>query len=308
MRPTSVSLPIIGAVRIGEKVMKNGRLLPEKLDHFKLTTRTRVKKQTVVDERLVKIFGEKPTKLPIYVLGREAGTSLYSYWAVYNAAGVAIARSEDGLQWTVKTLNRKTGVYEKKYVQLKSEDEIAKKFPQAKLRTIFTFGLDFNRQGAGPNELGGVYVLRVSGFHAYRALWGSLTMLGQMFGDLRKQELTLNLFKQTIKSPKGTDTDIYTPYVTSVMKDLGSAGSVGNLNIKDSVEDLGEEDDDSDDPTNLYEPEEIPDSKPTTKKKRKVKSTDEEPLGDFLTDEDLNKSFKKQTKGNKLTNTDEIPF
>lgn len=91
----AVGIGILGKVKIGDKAVseRNGKEYPISLDHFRFTS----DQQSRV-ERMMKLVGEKPTRIPITFHCNDVGYICNQQYELRNSAGQLVARG-DGLSF-----------------------------------------------------------------------------------------------------------------------------------------------------------------------------------------------------------------
>jgi hypothetical protein len=94
IRNSQPELMEVGTIRAGEKIQKNGKVLPSKTSYFIITTKKRKNADNKddpdlgyeIDEEIHKIVGEKPTKLKVRLPCNREDLNLVTYYGKYKSA------------------------------------------------------------------------------------------------------------------------------------------------------------------------------------------------------------------------------
>lgn len=164
----------VGKIKIGEKGKEKvrGHLLPKKWDHFKVSTLLKDDAgRLIMDDKMNEIIGEKCTSLDIVLCYDDLAmnmSSSYSWFAqsklvCMGNGQTAMRRKEDGSKEEIICNPKECTAYKEKKCN-----------PYGRLSVILT----------SANRIGGVYVLRTTGWNSIRNVLSSMAFIRKEAGEI----------------------------------------------------------------------------------------------------------------------------
>jgi len=190
----------MGKIKIGgkgeeRKSQKTGKIyrLPQKLDHFIITTNERNSKgDLIVDEAIMRKLGEKPTELDVMLLYDDIELNSPHYFSYYEGRTCKIRCDGETAQ-----VRREDGSWEEKPCQCQLRDKPLCK-PTGILQVILKEA----------ETTGGVYVFRTHSWHSVNNIVSAMRLIQQITGGiLAGIPLKLKLIPRTMEHDGGTNTN-----------------------------------------------------------------------------------------------------
>ena len=198
-------LPEIGKIKIGNKGetrtgSKGEYRLPQKLDHFIITTNEKDGKDDfIIDSELHAILGDEPKELKIRLLYNEPELNFYTRYSIFQGNKCICEGDGEDFYW----LNEATGEMEAGKVPVKQLDPNYKGKDKCKPNGVLQCVIE------GANTIGGVWKFRTTSWNSVVSIQTGLAFIRQLTGgQLAGVPLTLALRAKNVLV-EGKSTKIY---------------------------------------------------------------------------------------------------
>ena len=198
-------LPEIGKIKIGNKGetrtgSKGEYRLPQKLDHFIITTNEKDGKDDfIIDSELHAILGDEPKELKIRLLYNEPELNFYTRYSIFQGNKCICEGDGENFYW----LNEATGEMEAGKVPVKQLDPNYKGKDKCKPNGVLQCVIE------GANTIGGVWKFRTTSWNSVVSIQTGLAFIRQLTGgQLAGVPLTLALRAKNVLV-EGKSTKIY---------------------------------------------------------------------------------------------------